>query len=1027
MEMPKYNYPVSLIPGGCPQFLDYAFDLSAMDAKLLRFSRSFREEKRAGAENDNRQSFALRCVEENENGQWVDQVSEAPSGPSDYDLEARKCLEIYYDQWIPVPMLRLREQKRPDGEPMFEMGPSNWARLRITRPEEGSSILRLVLAFDTTVEEQPTEGEQYFALSPKDVAANATYNLAWHVRDNAWFINSPWVDEWLFSLHDNWMKAGKKRQESEFALEHLSEYLTLLEFLHRLLPEAKVKVINPSRDTPVDVDLILDIGNSRTTGILVETLPHRSTNLNDSYLLQIRDLSQPEKLYSEPFATLVEFSEAVFGNDALSRRSGRRTPAFTWASAVRMGPEASRLSTKSKCAEGTTGMSSPKRYLWDERPWKPTWRYNTGGGFEPMVTRGSFARQVNQEGTPLCCFDDPQISRNPIYRKQEAEVAFESQFTRSSLMLFLLGEVLMQALVTINSPAQRAKRELSDFPRRLRRVIFVVPSGMPIAEQRIYRRWVSFAVRTVWEALGWKEWYTAPRAKSTQQRADYRQSPETRCNWDEASCTQLVYLYNEITRKFQGDAHHFFRISGKERAGYGAYHSLRVASIDVGGGTTDLSVATFSLENDESSAARIRPHLELRDGFNIAGDDILKAVVADHILSAIGKAVAAHGATGNPHSFLNQLFGRDVLGNSQEKRNLRAQFIRQIAAPAGLALLAAYEVSDPLQGGPVSYRMGQFFTKPFDGTSQSDEEQVTLPFVQQPRPSDQVIGYLEEMVNKAGAGTTFSLMNVPVVMDPKAIEISIRSVMGRIVSDLCEVIHAYDCDALLLTGRPSRLKGLIDSVIAKLPVPPDRIIPMCDYRVGAWYPFADVLGNISDPKTTVSVGAILCALAEGHLEGFSFDTQRLKLASTARYIGEMNTNGQITAPKVWFEVDVSSGKEQELDRQVLMSGPLPVGFRQFGVERWPTTRFYIIDFANEDYRRQAAGKLPYKLSLRFTVKEVEEENPSSEQDEGELFIQDIEDNQGDQPRGGKNAVEVRLQTLPLDEGYWLDTGVVYNG
>ena len=123
-------------------------------------------------------------------------------------------------------------------------------------------------------------------------------------------------------------------------------------------------------------------------------------------------------------------------------------------------------------------------------------------------------------------------------------------------------------------------------------------------------------------------------------------------------------------------------------------------------------------------------------------------------------------------------------------------------------------------------------------------------------------------------------------------------------------LHLYDCDALLLTGRPSRWHGIVDTVFAELPVPPDRILPMGEYRVGGWYPFSDALGRMTDPKTTVVVGAILCTLAEGQLEGFSFDPSTLRLRSTARYIGEMELSGQIKRPKVWFEVDVNDAGER---------------------------------------------------------------------------------------------------------------------
>ena len=184
----------------------------------------------------------------------------------------------------------------------------------------------------------------------------------------------------------------------------------------------------------------------------------------------------------------MEFVDATFGNDTLSRRSGRQTPAFAWPSAVRIGPEAARLATQAVCAEGTTGMSSPKRYLWDERPWQQTWRYNTSGNTEPMVNRGLFARQLNPQGTPLSCFDDPLFRRSPSLKKQQPEPVFESLFTRSSLMMFMLGEILTQTLITINSPATRARGRLPNLPRRLRRLIFTVPTAMPVAEKRIFRK-----------------------------------------------------------------------------------------------------------------------------------------------------------------------------------------------------------------------------------------------------------------------------------------------------------------------------------------------------------------------------------------------------------------------------------------------------------------------------------------------------------------------------------------------------------
>ncbi len=209
MEMPKYSFPVTLIPGGCPQFLDFAVDIKIFDERRLRFSRPFREERRPGTSGDGRANFLLHCLEEREDGRFINRVTGQASPPSEYEIEARKSMEPYLDQWIPLPVPRIRDMKREDGAPMFETGPSNWARLRLVSPKDGCGLLRLILAFDTTVEEPPADDERYFALSPNDVSANAVYRLAWHVRDNTWFLNAAWVDRWLFSLHKNWQETKR--------------------------------------------------------------------------------------------------------------------------------------------------------------------------------------------------------------------------------------------------------------------------------------------------------------------------------------------------------------------------------------------------------------------------------------------------------------------------------------------------------------------------------------------------------------------------------------------------------------------------------------------------------------------------------------------------------------------------------------------------------------------------------------------------------------------------------------------------
>lgn len=1022
-QMPEYREVVSLIPYGLPQFLD--FELAKAD--VAKLERAFWEEQLKGS---SQQQARLHVMIKNDDGDYVDSETKKFVADS-YTLSPKKDLDVWMGQWLPIPFLRdSGRTDKEDGSPIFETGPTNWARAYIapspTAPEEK---YRIVIAFDMQVEEAPEGGISY-ALSPEDIGAHSIFGLAYKARDNGWFLNEGWVDQWLKeSWSDYFAQKGRRMPPAyqDYSLIYLSSYLLLLDILHVAIKDIKVKVINPSNLQPVEVDLVLDIGNSRTTGMFVETRVQKSTDLNDSYLLQLRDMDKPENIYTDPFETRIEFSSLNFGNEAYSRRSGRKSQPFNFVSAVRTGPEATRLASLSASTEGTTGMSSPKRYLWDERNWETTWRYNCKGTGERelMVTSGPLAALINDSGTPLCCMEDKRFSRNPLLRRQERDIAFESKFTRSSLMMQLFVELLQQALMTINSPAQRLRRELPDIPRRLRRVVFTVPAGMPVAEQRIYNRWAEWAVKTIWHGMGWSEYYQAKPSRS--QNKSLYSNPEVWCRWDEATCTQLVYVYNELMRNFQGDAQLFFDMYGKPCAKYDNKPAVRVATIDMGGGTTDLSITTFVLESDKSATTRVAPRQEIRDGFNIAGDDVLKNIIREVVFKSFATEMTKQNIKDAPH-LLQELFGKNMINSSIREQNLRTQFIRQVAIPVALAILSHYEQKDlHSSGGRISFPLRQIF-RSVEGDGEAD-----LPFARFDAPNANIVEYIEK-ATKERRGVDFSLMDLSVDVGSEEIDAAIEETVRDILRNMCELVHIYDCDVLLLTGRPSCWNAVVRTIFSCLPVGPDRIVPMRTYKVGPWYPFADTFGNITDPKTTVIAGAILCALAENSMEGFAFEVNELKLSSTARYIGELDITGKLAKDKVWFgPLELSNNKETTYSRSgenaVEFSAPIVLGFRQLAAERWTATRFYRMEFANEAAATRAQGHTPYHVELNLTLGEIEDDNPdnleSQVRDEGQFDIGEITDRFDNNVNPKDLVILLRTLKKEEDEGCWLDTGIMY--
>jgi hypothetical protein len=274
--------------------------------------------------------------------------------------------------------------------------------------------------------------------------------------DTGAFLEQEWVREWLhqhFLAHERRRRAPRRVDEAALRAspDAQAAWLTVLTLLKKAAPPPRLRFTfvedGPTArfNQPVDVDLVLDIGNSRTCGMLMETSGDAPVDMNDSYRLELRDLSRPEQVYNEPFPSRIEFARSAFGDEKLSRRSGRSS-AFLWPTVTRVGFEAQALSYFSHGAEGSTGLSSPKRYLWDTDPRYHAWRFNPGpesSGDSGPVTTGPFVGYLREDGEELTPGEPPAVT---------------ALFSRGALMSFFVAEVLLQAFVQANSPARRSER-----------------------------------------------------------------------------------------------------------------------------------------------------------------------------------------------------------------------------------------------------------------------------------------------------------------------------------------------------------------------------------------------------------------------------------------------------------------------------------------------------------------------------------------------------------------------------------------
>jgi hypothetical protein len=965
ISLQQFGALVRLVPGSGIQFLDFGLNLNESKT-VLQFQSSA-----AGS------TLPVRAFPDpNAEGEFVD-ARGIRIGGEVYSITGAKAFESFLERWIPLPFLRLRDRSQL-GEMLFADGPANWTRMRIValaKPDSTGNSHRITLAFDTALLPRH-EGRPYIAPTTDDATTGAEFALANTAGSVGWFLEQEWVGEWLLDAAKRSSAAQRQARraagaETFAAGEHLARYLTLLEVLNTRLGIPRigfVDTVSPtSRISPVNVDFVLDIGNSRSCGMIIESLTGEGVDLNETYSLELRDLTDPSQVHTGPFPSRIEFAQSSFGSERLSRRGGRFN-CLTWPSVTRVGFEAERLSNMLTGTEGNSGLSSPKRYLWDTAPRGHEWCFNRNANPDsastPLVSSLAYVQRFREDGELLKGAEQPPMS---------------ALFSRSSLMTFYLYEVLLHVLTIMNSPAKRYQRRYSDVPRQLNRVILTIPTAMVRMERELFAKRAKAAINVLWSEVVLAEgaW-----------RSDQK-PPELLIQWDEATGTQAVFLYSEIKNNFNGDALDFFKCSGRVRPG-DEVPSLRIASIDIGGGTTDLIITTYRLEGNVS----IVPKQDFREGVSFAGDDLTKGIIERHIILDLRKAMRAAGVE-NAAEICETLFGDNRAGMTELEKTLRKLFANQIFRPIALHITHHYENYEPISGSQV---IPPFKLADIDA-----------------QPAGAVIAYLENAARKPD-GQPFRFADLEFRIDLADIDRSVGRLMHKILNDFAEVIHLYGCDYLLLSGRPSRMPAVRFELLTMLSAMADRIYSMHRYRAGNWYPYRDAAGRLSDPKTTAAVGGMVCALSDGQLTGFYMRSRDMKAVSTARYLGEVEQTDQILTRKIFFsDVDLENPRRHALSHTFDFYAPIFIGYRQLAVERWTATRLYRMDFANPHDAQKLA------LPLKVTIEQTIEEDEDTSADRVAFSITDVTDSEGN-PFARSPLIQ-RLQTLKTEAGYWIDTGI----
>ena len=826
------------------------------------------------------------------------------------------AFDLLLDKWLPMPLF----QSGDNG--MSDEYPTGWCRLKIQLKEKrakGESVYRLLWVIDTTLTENPmllsrpyfseTDGKskEYSICNRTENLQRLFFTLDYDTMGKEVSVPTPETKylAGIFNIDLDRVPMDASNPNDLGKFKFLAYYSYFINVI-RVLSPLNITLCNRPADQGLPVDLTLDIGNSRTCGLLFE-----DGNFSKRQKIELRDLSEPWIVYDTDYSfdMRLVFRRPDFGVDIANDNPAEEIPLFNWCSPVRLGKEAKKLIYRSMedaaLFEKVHTCSSPKRYLWDDDPYPGNWT-NLVTVTDPLA---------NQQETVYTAGLTNYLDESGRYLGQEQYLlSDECHYSRSSLMLLAFVEIFTQAFSQINSEKFRNAHGEIDLPRYLRDVIITCPTAMSNVEQVKLRSLAKDALEILSKGsfnLG----VTAnviPEPSNIKTRPQYDFGTDKSWIFDEATACQLVYLYAELENRYEGNRELFFSTRGHLRedlkvTGVTDKPSITIASIDIGAGTTDLMICAYV---QEETSSKITPIPLFWDSFYLAGDDLLSNIVkcvilegerrgdrncgsilsvlearlkdqpdsyfadrlrhfveegkpsyhllTENILQSVSPSERQEAISAYARNLLIDYFGIDSANLNWKDRRHRADFNTQISVPIAQLFLEQKK----LNRQEKVYRFDDIF-KDF-------------------RPSEQLLEHFKRHFG-------FDVREIEWKYSPEEIKGEILKTFKPLMRQIAMIVHKFNADIMMLAGRPTSIADIPDIFFDYYPLSPDRVVRLDEYEVGNWYPFATGEGRIYDQKSVVAVGAYIGHLSNnGGFRSLNLDMSSLadKMRPTANYIGD---------------------------------------------------------------------------------------------------------------------------------------------
>lgn len=504
--------------------------------------------------------------------------------------------------------------------------------------------------------------------------------------------------------------------------------------------------------------------------------------------------------------------------------------------------------------------SSPKQFYWDYDPQgtggSSYWQmlslpYDADHGRPCTALAGEELEFLPLDGSGWDLDNPPQVNADPGQRTAGNNAGGKATYPRSDTLTWMALSILETAYRQINAGGQ----ERAHIPKKLGGIYLTYPPGWTAQEREGFKAKWDKALN-IFLLTHFKD--------ATSQNPTL---PQIHLEIDEAVASQLPYLYSEILYAKTSDEHSttrskkastlWFEQVGKHYPVKGTpLLGARIMSLDIGGGTSDVSILQYHERNADCAAQDIAIEATLlyKDTRSIAGNHIVREVIESVLLPALSPDTAA----------VQQAWDNWNDCPTQTALCQKRLAIRQVLIPIVHFWLARLASNDerPFENP----RNGNRFHSPQDMGIQASA--------------------WNDLMAHLGLGLDVS---TPIPVNEEKINLCLDRVFNQLDNSylrfIAAAIASFSVDILVVCGKVSELPYLRELLARHLPLDESRIVFYKNYRPGDWYPKAFLTaGAINDPKTTTATGAALFrAFKRSLVPGWSLTTTLANDFSTSNY------------------------------------------------------------------------------------------------------------------------------------------------